>query len=211
MSLSIKTHSVSFIQDSDMEDINDLLEKDYLKMVFRFLQLKDGYSASHCVNVGHYATRLGCAINLSTKDLRILRVAAIFHDIGKAMVPIRILNKPGILIESEKNIIKKHSDYGEEIFIQSKEEQNEFIASIIKHHHENYDGSGYPDNLSKNDIPLFSRIISVADVFDALTSNRSYRGAYNTEKAIEIMKELKFTQLDPCLTDIFLHNIANKY
>ena len=196
------TNNTEDIKDSiyrlkliDVDDKNCFnVDNDLLKKVFNILRLKDRYSADHCISVTYYAVNLGVAIGLSEEEIHLLKIASMLHDLGKVLIPLFILNKPGSLSQTEWNIMKRHSEYGEYILKQFNEE---YVGKILKCHHENYDGSGYPDKLSGENIPLLSRIISVADVYDALTSDRPYRKAYSPYEAIKSMTELKCIQFDP--------------
>ncbi|MBW2120185.1 MAG: HD-GYP domain-containing protein, partial [Deltaproteobacteria bacterium] len=131
-----------------------------------------------------------------------LNVSGNLHDIGKIGIPDSILLKPGQLTDEEYEVIKKHPVIGSNIIghfnMWSLEEK------IIRHHHERWDGKGYPDNLKENEIPFLSRILSVADVFDAMTSDRSYRIKMPDDVALKIIMENAGSQFDSAITDVFL-------
>jgi HD-GYP domain-containing protein (c-di-GMP phosphodiesterase class II) len=136
-------------------------------------------------------------------------MAAAMHDIGKIKIPDSILNKPGRLTEEEYAIMKKHSAYGAEIIQKTMNdvEERDYITiayNIARYHHERYDGKGYPDGLKGEDIPLEARIMALADVYDALISERVYKKAFSEEKAREIILEGSGTQFDPNLVPLFL-------
>lgn len=142
-------------------------------------------------------------------------LAAAMHDIGKIRIPDRILNKPGRLTEEEFEIMKKHSGYGAEIIKKTmgdieEEEYCSIACNIARHHHERYDGKGYPDGLKGEDIPLEARMMALADVYDALVSERVYKKPYSKEKAREILLEGNGTQFDPYLLPLFLDCVESE-
>ena len=136
-------------------------------------------------------------------------LAAPMHDIGKIRIPDRILNKPGRLTDEEFEVMKKHAEYGADIIQKTligveEEEYYRIACNIARHHHERYDGKGYPDGLKGEDIPLEARIMALADVYDALISERVYKKPFPREKAREIIEEGSGTQFDPNLVPLFL-------
>ena len=151
--------------------------------------------------------------NLSKEYCDNIVMAAPMHDIGKIEISDTILNKPGKLTEEEFEIMKKHSEYGGDIIkdtISNVEEQEycNIAYNIARYHHERYDGKGYPDNLKGEEIPLEARIMALADVYDALVSERVYKKAYSKETAIKIIQEGKGTQFDPNLVPLFLECVT---
>lgn len=184
-----------------------------LKSFLKIVELKDAYTENHSTRVAEYAKII--AVEMGLKEDEVLRIynAGMLHDIGKILIPEEILNKPGKLTEKEMDIMKRHPDMGAEIV--SSISILKSIAPYIRYHHERFDGSktstgGYPGELSSDDIPLGARIISVADSFDAMVSDRPYRKAMPFEKALKILEKEKGRQFDPNIVDIFL-NIINKY
>ncbi|MFQ6001830.1 MAG: HD-GYP domain-containing protein [Anaerolineae bacterium] len=181
------------------------LERSYLGTVEALrtaVEVKDKYTAGHSQRVAEYAVQLGRLAGLSEEELKSLEEAALFHDIGKIGIPEEILNKPGRLTDDEYQMVKAHPQRGEEILkpVPFMEDR----IPLVRHHHERYDGSGYPDGLRGEEIPLGARILLVADTFDALTSSRAYRPAYSQKEAISILLQSKGTQLDPRLVDLFV-------
>ena len=155
----------------------------------------------HCYKVAQLSLELARKTNISDETLLDnIYTAAIFHDIGKSVISKNILNKPGKLNRFEQRIIRDHPEMG--VHICSKLQLNKDILSYIKHHHENYDGSGYPQGLKGKEIPLGARIIKICDVFDALCSDRPYRKGFEGNKVFEIMESEKET-FDPGLYYIF--------
>jgi putative nucleotidyltransferase with HDIG domain len=168
----------------------------------------DNYTFGHCVNVAVLSTITGLRLGYDRARLKTLAVGALLHDIGKAFVPLEILNKPDRLTSVEMEIMKQHSEIGFDIL----RHQTEYIPILAAHvafqHHEKYNGSGYPRNLKGKDIHEYARIAAVADVYDAITSERSYRGAIAPHEAYEIVYSLSESHFDPEILHAFLSNIA---
>ncbi|HPU44282.1 MAG TPA: diguanylate cyclase, partial [Dictyoglomaceae bacterium] len=163
---------------------------------------KDNYTFKHCRDVAKYACTLGEVLGLSQEDLGILKIAGELHDIGKIGIPPEILKKPGSLNEEEWKIIKEHPRLG--FLILNQLPKMEKLLQAVLHHHERYDGKGYPSGLQGADIPLLARILTVADAYSAMKSNRPYRKALSKK---EILKELKTNmgkQFDPEIADKFI-------
>ena len=167
------------------------------------LEARDSYTKQHSARVTEYAEIMARFLGCSEEELDILHVAGYLHDIGKIGIPDHILLKPGKLAEDEFEVIKKHPLIGGNIIghfdIWAKEQ------SVIMHHHERWDGKGYPEGLSKEEIPYLARIVSIADTYDALTSDRSYRNKMPAEKALAIIRENSGAQFDPEITEAFVH------
>lgn len=178
--------------------------------LLRQLEEFDYHTLQHCIRVRNYAVKFGKILKLSFEEQMILEKSALLHDIGKILIPDYILNKPGKLNNEEWQVVRKHPEYGEAILSQLQDEISKKIVCTVGSHHEHYDGKGYPNGLKGEDIPYLSRVISIIDVFDALTDKRSYREAYTFNEAIEIIKELKGNQLDNRLTEIFIREIAKQ-
>ncbi len=166
------------------------------------IELKDPHAQGHCENVAAYAMLIANALNLSEEAKKHLQYGSWLHDCGKIRIPDNILDKKNPLIKEEYEIIKNHPRWGADLAIQAQ--MPESIVNIILHHHERYDGSGYPSGIKGRDIPLEARIVTVADVYDALTSDRAYRKKYTREKAVEIMLLMNENIFDPEIFDLFL-------
>ncbi len=166
------------------------------------IEAKDAATLGHVSRVGAYALAIGRELNLPPWQLRDLALAAQMHDVGKIGTPDAILRKPGPLTDDEYAIIKRHAVRGDEIA--SRVGALRPLRQAIRHHHERWDGHGYPDGLAGDAIPLFARIIAVADTFDALTSPRPYRAALDREAAIAELHRVRGSQLDPRCVDAFL-------
>jgi len=162
----------------------------------------------HGCRVREKCIRFAEILNLNDKDIDLLSNAALFHDIGKSFIAPGILNKPGVLSAEERIKIEEHPIFSESIIQKLEFDQKDKLLKIIRHHHENYDGSGYPDNISGEQIPYLSRLIFIVDTFDALISIRPYREkVYSIDEAKEIMAEQSGIRYDPKLLIIFLNNI----
>ncbi len=159
-----------------------------LEKISMIMEEKDPYTKNHSKNVALISLALADRLGLGDKEKKLLEEAALLHDIGKIGVSDEILNKKGKLTPQEFDIVKKHTEIAYNIF--SDINGAELLAKIIRHHHERMDGSGYPDGLKGEEIPLLSRIIAVADVFDALTSDRPYRPAMSYDEAIKVMESM---------------------
>lgn len=170
----------------------------------------DEYLLKHSIEVGVLSAMIGKWLNLSEKDVFDLATAGILHDIGKIKVPKYIINKPGQLTEQEYEIAKKHADYGYD-FLTSDGSFNDAICKGVLHHHERFNGSGYPNRLKGQAIPLYARIIGIADVFNALISDRVYQIKTSPFLAADVVKAMSFDELDPEITNLFLKKISEHY
>ncbi|MEN6520892.1 MAG: diguanylate cyclase [Armatimonadota bacterium] len=164
---------------------------------------RDPLMRGHSEKVAICALALGQHLKLSGEEMSTIRTAALLHDVGRIAVPDDILSKPGALSDEELAIIKQHSVIGAEIL--SNAPQLKQVAKIVRYHHERYDGSGYPDGLAGEDIPLASRIIAVADAYDAMTSDRAYRAAFGSGDVLRNMKENVGCQFDPGIFEALEH------
>ncbi len=172
-----------------------------IKSLIYAIEAKDVYTRGHSERVSNYCMLIADRLELEKGEKSILQWASILHDVGKIGVPEAILNKKGPLDDEEHAIIKEHPTRGSKI-LQPIEQLSTALPGI-HHHHERYDGRGYPDELKGEEIPLHARIIAVADTIDAITSKRAYRSASGAEKALAIMDEVAGTQLDPYLVSVF--------
>jgi putative nucleotidyltransferase with HDIG domain len=166
-----------------------------VKALVTATEQKDTYTAGHTFRVTMYALKLAEELRLKPEELRAIVQGGLVHDVGKIRIPDAVLNKPGKLTPEERELIEKHPVDGYNMCRNLGLLKQEL--SIIRHHHEKWDGSGYPDQLKGNEIPYFARIAAVADVYDALTSDRAYRKAWAHSEAMEYLKENKGTHFDP--------------
>jgi putative nucleotidyltransferase with HDIG domain len=166
--------------------------------------LYDRGTSRHCIRVSQAATRVGTALHLGELELEALAWAGLLHDLGKLAVPEHILRKPGPLNDSEWAEIKRHPIVGADLLL-SLSPRMEPIAAAIRSHHERWDGSGYPDGLAGDAIPLLGRIITLPDVFDAMTSVRHYRErVWTDEEAIDELERGAGVQFDPSIVAVFV-------
>ena len=198
--------------NEELEDSKEQLEQAYLDMVqtLRYtVEAKDTYTRGHSDRVSEYSVLIGEKLGLPEEQIKTLRVGGLFHDIGKIGIPDSILLKPGKLTDDEYSEIKNHPAIGAHILGSAKIFQD--IIPIVKHHHEKYDGNGYPSRLKGEEIPYLARIAAVADTFDAMTSRRSYRGPINVEQVKEEIKRCEGTQFDPQIAEVFLDILNNEF
>lgn len=170
---------------------------------------KDYHTCTHSVDTAIFALGFGAHLGLNKNDLYNLGQAALFHDIGKSRVDPAIIDKDGILTEDEFDQVKKHSLYGYFI-LKSHKITNQDVLNGVRYHHEKYDGSGYPDKLRGKEIPLFAQIIAMADVFSAISTQKSYRDALSSFDAINIMKNSMIHAFDGRLFMEFIQFMGPK-
>lgn len=163
----------------------------------------DYYTYTHCVNVAVYSVGLGKEMGLSGSELERLGCGGILHDLGKSKIDINIVNKQGKLDEEELLAMRKHPSLGYEI-LKNMDEKDPIILGMVRHHHEKLNAQGYPDGLHGKDLDLYTRIVAIADIFDALTTKRSYKPALSTFDALTLMRKNMKEELDPRLLDLFV-------
>lgn len=192
------------------ENISDILgsEKEVefsIRMFLNVIDSKDNYTVAHSERVMGYMLNFGAYLEFDIVELEKLKIMSLLHDLGKMDMPASILNKPGKLTFEEFNIIKKHTNLGFDITrcLPNLEE----FAYIVKHHHERFDGKGYPDRLKGDDIPFYSRMLALADSFDAMLADRPYRKGLTYDVAIQELRDNAGTQFDPQLAEDFIQSI----
>lgn len=183
--------------------------KSQLFSFLHHLQIKDDSTYAHCLNVSLLCNIFGQWLGFSEEKLKDITVAGLLHDIGKSKVDNRIITKPGKLTSEEFEEVKKHTTYGFEML----QNQNlpEEVKKAVLHHHERFDGSGYPMGVTNNELDEFSKIVAIADVYDAMTSNRSYRNKFSPFAVIRSLEQEGYGKLDTKLLMLFLQNIAYYY
>lgn len=183
----------------------DNLKKTYLGTIEAFakaIEAKDIYTRGHSERVLKISMAIAAEMGLTREQMNVLHYASILHDVGKIAIEDRILNKPGRLDHEEYELVKQHPIIGANI-VSTVSFLNEAIE-VVRHHHERFDGTGYPAGLKGDKIPVLSRIISVADAFDAITSNRLYREALRHEHALEEIRNSSHSQFDPEVVEAFI-------
>ena len=196
----------------ELKQSKEDLERAYLESIeaLRYtVEAKDRYTRGHSDRVSEYSTLIGKKIGLSQEELKKLKIGGLFHDIGKIGVPDSILLKTERLTDEEYSEIKNHPSIGKHILSSASIFYD--IIPIVYHHHEKYDGTGYPGKLKGEEIPLLARIAAIADTFDAMTSKRSYRDALSIDVAKNEIKRCSGTQFDPELVDAFLSLFETNY
>ncbi len=179
-----------------------------LRSLISIIEAKDAYTRGHTERVAAYAIALANRMGVSEEDLRHIMFGALMHDIGKMGVLDEIVKKPGALTEEEWELMRAHPVVGARIV-----EKMEFLTgtvAIVRHHHEKWNGGGYPDGLRGRDIPFGARILTVADSFDAMTTDRPYRKALSLEEALNRLKEASGEQFDPELVEVFTRYIRDR-
>ena len=198
--------------NAELKDTYSKLENAYVESIetLRYtVEAKDTYTRGHSDRVSAYSVLIGEKLGLPEEDINTLRIGGLFHDIGKIGVPDHILQKETRLTDDEYSEIKNHPSIGAHILSNASIFNN--IIPIVKHHHERYDGKGYPGKLKGENIPYLARIAAIADAFDAMTSKRTYRNSMPIDVVKEEIEKCKGTQFDPTLADVFLDILNNEY
>ena len=198
--------------NTELKDTYDKLEKSYMESIetLRFtVEAKDTYTRGHSDRVSEYSVLLGQKLGLSEQDINNLKVGGLFHDIGKIGVPDNILLKNSKLTDDEYSEIKNHPAIGAHILSNATIFKD--VIPIVKHHHERFDGNGYPGKLKGEEIPYLARIAAVADAFDAMTSKRTYRDSLSLDIVKSEIEKCKGSQFDPNCADAFLDILNNDY
>lgn len=187
-------------------------EKDNRSIIDSIMQVRntDEYTYYHSLNVSMLCMMIGKWLRLDEINVKNLTLAGLLHDIGKCVIPLSILNKPGKLTDSEFADMRRHSEYGYNIVVGNSEISSEVAIAILTHH-EKEDGSGYPFGILGDKLNLYSKVITVCDIFDAMTANRIYREKDTPLKVFELMQHGSFGILDPIVLKVFLDNITNYY
>lgn len=186
------SQTAAIIENSKLYGKMVEINREIIRSLAKAVEAKDSYTKGHSDQVAHYAVKLGRKLKLATTELDHLYWAGIVHDVGKIGIPDSILNKPGKLTNEEFAVMKQHPVIGREIL--SEVDSLKDIMPVIYHHHERIDGNGYPEGKKNGDIPFLSKIISVVDAFDAMTSDRAYRRAMDIKKAVDILQQGVNTQ-----------------
>lgn len=198
--------------NDELKDTYDKLQKAYMESIetLRFtVEAKDAYTRGHSDRVSEYSVLIGERLGLSEEDLNTLRIGGLFHDIGKIGVPDSILLKESKLTDDEYSEIKNHPSIGAHILSNATIFKD--VLPIVKHHHERYDGNGYPGKLKGEEIPYLARIAAIADAFDAMTSKRTYRNSLDINTVKSELERCKGSQFDPKCADVFLDILNNEY
>jgi len=179
-----------------------------LRSLIQILEAKDPYTRGHTERVASYSLALAKCLDMGPDDVRRILFGSLLHDIGKMGLRDDIINKPGPLTPEEWTQMKLHPVVGAQIV-----EKMEFLTGaidVVRHHHESWDGKGYPDGLAGENIPLTARIVTVADSFDAMTTDRPYRKALSIEEALRRIEQSAGVQFDPRLAKVFVAYVKEK-
>ncbi|SET56688.1 HDIG domain-containing protein [Oceanobacillus limi] len=198
--------TITFISVGLMKSTQQV-KKDNLSLITALsnaIDSRDKYTMNHSKNVAAYSVQIAEKMNLPPNILQSIRIGGLLHDIGKIGISEYILNKPGKLTEEEFAVIKSHPIIGYDMIKHIDSFRKDGILHIVLYHHEKYDGTGYPKGLKGKEIPLVARIVSVADVFDAMSSKRIYRDEIDYNVVLTVLQENKGTQFDPEIVDIFI-------
>jgi putative nucleotidyltransferase with HDIG domain len=204
---NIETYQINYIMENL---ISHLEEGSMLLKVLEAEKKFDEYTYTHSLNVALYSMLIGKWLKLRKEDIKKVTIAGLLHDIGKTRVPYEILNKKGRLTEEEFSAIKHHSIYGYDIVNQYKNFSEDICQAILLHH-ERMDKSGYPYGYGEGQISLFSRVIAVADVYDAITTRRVYKAKATPFEAFEVLRTTEVKNLDINIVNVFMSNIATHY
>ena len=213
LSLSEQNHMLEYMVKEKTKELNDLnkeLEETQREVIFTMGAIGERRSketGNHVKRVALYSEILAKYYGLPDNEVQLLKEASPMHDIGKIAIPDNILNKPARFTPEEFEIMKEHSSLGYEMLKHSKRPLLKTAAIVAQQHHEKWDGTGYPNGLKKEEIHIYGRITALADVFDALGSNRVYKKAWSDEKIFALFKEERAKHFDPQLVDIFFDNL----
>jgi putative two-component system response regulator len=174
-----------------------------IRRLGRASEFKDNETGLHVIRMSHYSRLIGIEAGLKDEEVELLLNAAPMHDVGKIGIPDNILLKPGKLNDEEWNVMRRHPKFGMEIIGEHKTDLLREAGIISMTHHEKWNGKGYPKGLAEEEIPLFGRIVAIADVFDALTSVRPYKKAWTVDDAVNLIKEEGGEHFDPKLIPCF--------
>ena len=183
------------------------LSEDLIQVLLKTLEVRDVYTRNHSMNISKLSLIIASYMGMNHDQVADLKIAGYLHDIGKIGITDSILKYPSRLDDKKKRVIENHANIGGDII--GSVSSLKHLAGFIKHHHENFDGTGYPDKLKGDKIPAESRIIRIADFFDALSTDRVYRPAFSVERTIAMMKDKSEQFFDPEILDIFLE-VINK-
>lgn len=204
MAKTLKTLPLAFYAQLHTNLEKQNLFQEIILSIIKMLSIHNPYTISHSQNVSSISKKIAQSINLELHQIDTIYWSGLVHDIGKILVPDGILNKPSRLTKEEEQIVRKHVEWGYATLSQNSRLSH--IAKYILHHHERWDGNGYPYGIAKKDIPLASRILAVADSYDAMTNKRPYRRALTKEEAIQEIKANSGTQFDPYIVRAFVEN-----
>jgi HD-GYP domain-containing protein (c-di-GMP phosphodiesterase class II) len=185
------------------------LRESHVEMIFNLAlmaELRDSDTGGHLVRIADYSAAIAEGLGLPRKEVETIRYASAMHDIGKIMLPDSILKKRGSLTPQEKDLVHRHARVGADIFRDPRSRMMKACRDIALTHHERFDGTGYPQGLKGEEIPLYGRIVALADCFDAYATKRSYKKAFSFERSVSMIVERAGTHFDPAVVRAFVKN-----
>ncbi|MGM0445882.1 MAG: HD-GYP domain-containing protein [Bacillota bacterium] len=194
--------SETFFELKEYNKLQKRFAKELITSIIQLMEMYDTYTKGHSENVANLSVQIAERMGLSKKEKNDIYWAGMVHDIGKLLIPLSILNKSSSLNQKEASLIQKHPYWGYKALSNSKTLRH--VSKYILYHHERWDGKGYPEGISKDEIPLLARILTVADAWDAMTSKRAYRDSLTRDQAVEELIANRGTQFSPEVVDIFL-------
>jgi HD-GYP domain-containing protein (c-di-GMP phosphodiesterase class II) len=203
--------AATFLAFQRLGKMHEEFQKEVILSIIRMMEIHDAYTRGHSEMVADLSKKIAIKMGYDKERVKETYWSGLVHDIGKILVPEAILNKPSRLSNNEFDIIKKHPGWGHEVLAQSR--YLSLISVNVKYHHERFDGNGYPEGVSGEDIPEVSRILAVADTWDAMTRNRSYRKALDYQTAVNELIKNKGKQFDGNVVDAFIEVLQddNRY
>ena len=195
-----KHNTLSVINKVNMEAIEEFCKQVYYC---------DPYTSMHAEHVAELMAGLASQMHMSSDEISLAFIVGLIHDVGKIKTPSDILTKPGKLSDEEFKIMREHVEHGADML--SAIEGAEAVVPVIRHHHERYDGKGYPKGLCGESIPLLSRMLAICDTFDAMTTNRCYRKSFTLEECIEEINQCSGTQFDPNICESFIEFLEERF
>ncbi|WP_165865944.1 HD-GYP domain-containing protein [Lucifera butyrica] len=189
--------------------IIEQIDMDTIEMFCRQIYYCDPYTAMHAEHVAELMAGLASLIFRSSDEISLAYMVGLLHDVGKIKTPEHILIKPGRLTEEEYAVMKRHAADGADMLAEI--EGIEAIVPVMRHHHERFDGRGYPDGLKETEIPFFSRMLSICDTFDAMTTHRCYREPVSLRECLREIKRCSGSQFDPAICKVFIEFIEERF
>lgn len=196
-------------QEYDKASIIEIVNMEAIEEFCQQIYYCDPYTSMHAEHVAELMSGLASQMCMSSDEISLAFIVGLIHDVGKIKTPSHILNKAARLTEEEFKIMKEHAEQGANIL--SSIEGTEAVIPVMRHHHERYDGKGYPEGLSGENIPLLSRMIAVCDTFDAMSTGRCYREPVTLEKCIEEISSCSGTQFDPHICGVFITFLKERF
>lgn len=204
---TISSQAASSIYNAQLVSANQSLSVEMVLSLAKLIDERDPYTHNHSANVAQYATELAKAINYPPEKYNLITMAGLLHDIGKIGIADAILHKPGRLTNGEREIMMTHAIKGAQVLQPVR--GLHYIIPAVKHHHENYNGTGYPSRITGEEIPIEARILNITDAYDTMASNRVYRQAMSKEEIIKEFQKMSGIQFDPVLVPVFLNMLPS--